>query len=92
MSGKKAKKLVLILVTSISVTEHSKKAILVNAKDLKQMICIQYLIIFQDSLTQVSKALDLISVFLDLKSEVNAIHLIFVKKLGLVMQSTNVGT
>ena len=40
MPQKRAKKLVLVLETSMLVTEDSKKAIPVNIKDLKQIICI----------------------------------------------------
>ena len=67
------------------MTENSEKAILVNAKDLKQITCIQYLIAFLGSITQDGSILNPVLVFFDLGSEVNAIHLTFEKKLDLVM-------
>lgn len=89
---KKAKKLILILVISILVTKNSKEAISINAQSLKQIIYIQYFIAFQGNLTQVGKALDLILAFFNLSSKINIIYLIFIEKLGLAIQFTNIGT
>ena len=73
------------------MTENSEEAILVNAKELEQVTCIQYLIIFQDGVTQNGSALDPVLALFNSGSEVNAIYPTFAKKLGLVMRSTNVG-
>ena len=74
------------------MTEDSEEAILVNAKELEQETCIQYLITFPGGVTQDGSALDLVSALLDLGSEVNVMHLAFAERLGLVVQTTNVGT
>ena len=42
---------------------------------------IQYLIVFQDCLTQIGKILNLISAFFGSGSKINVIHLNFIKKL-----------
>ena len=55
----------LVLTTSKSVTEDSKEVILVNAKELKQITCIQYLIAFPDGVIQDALALDPVLAFLD---------------------------
>ena len=73
------------------VTEDSEKAILVSAKELKQVTCIQYPIAFPGGITQNGSALDPVSALLDSGSEVNAMHPAFVERLGLVVQTTNVG-
>ena len=80
-----------VLTTFTLVTENSEEAILVSVKELEQIMCIQYPIIFLDDIIQDSSALDLILALLDLGSEVNAIHPNFAKKLGFVMQTTNIG-
>ena len=72
------------------MTENSKE-IFVNAKELEWVICIQYFITFPGSVTQDSLTLDPVSALLDLGSEVNVIHPTFIEKLGLVVQTTNVG-
>ena len=77
-------------MTYTSVTEDSKGAILVSAKELERVTCIQYLIIFSGGITQDGLALDPLLAFLDLDSKVNTIHLTFAEKLGLVVQTTNV--
>ena len=90
MSHKRAKKLVSISTISTSVTEDSEKAI-IDTKELGQVTCIQYFITFPDGVTQDGLTLNLVSAFLDLGSKVNAIHPIFIDRLGLVVQNTNVG-
>ena len=85
MSQKKAKKQVLISTTSNSMIKNSKETILVSDKELEQVMYIQYFIFFYGSLTQVDSVPDLVSAFLDLNSEINTIHLVFIKKLGLVV-------
>ena len=72
-------------MTSMSETEDSEKAILVSAKELEQVTCIQYFITFPDDVTQNGLALDLMSALLDLGSEINAMHLVFAEKLRLVV-------
>ena len=44
MSQEETKKVVLVLTTSMLVTEDSEEAILVSAKELEYVTCIQYLI------------------------------------------------
>ena len=82
----------LVLTTSTLVTEDSEKAILVNAKELKQVIYIQYLITFPGSITKDGSTLDLVLALLDSGSGVNIIYPTFVEKLGFVVQTTNIGT
>ena len=89
--SERAKKLILVSAISTLVTEDSKEAILVSAKGLEQLTCIMYSIAFQDFLTQDGLALNLVSALFDSNSEINTMHLAFAKRLGLVMQSTNVG-
>ena len=91
MSQKRAQKLASVLMTSTSVIEDSEKAILVSAKELEQVTYIQYPIIFLSNVTQNGSALDLVLALFDLSSEVNTMHLAFVKRLGLVIQTINVG-
>ena len=79
------------MTTSILVTEDSKEAI-VSAKKLEQIMCIQYLITFPGGVTQDSSTLDLMLALLDLGSEINAMHPVFAERLGLIVQTTNVGT
>ena len=74
------------------MTEDSEGAILVSVKEIKQITCIQYPIVFSGSVTQDSLALDLVSVLFDSGNEVIAMHLVFAKRLSLVMQATNVGS
>ena len=52
MSWEAAKKLVFVLTTSTLVTEDSEKAILIGAKELKQVTCIRYPIVFLGNVTQ----------------------------------------
>ena len=80
-----------VLTTSTLVTENSEEAILVSAKELKQVTYILYSITFPGGVTQDGSALDPVLAFLDLGSEVNAMHLVFAERLDLVVQTTNVG-
>ena len=73
------------------MTEDSEEAILINVKELEQVMCIQYPITFPGGVTQDGSALDPVSAFFDSNSEVNAMHLVFAERLSLVMQTTNVG-
>ena len=80
------------MTTSTSVAENSEEAILVSAKELEQVTYIQYPIAFSGSVTQDDLALDPVLALFDLCSEINAIHPAFVERLGLVVQTTNIGT
>ena len=80
-----------VLTISTLVTEDSEEAILASAKELKQVICIQYPTTFPGGVTQDGAALDPMSALLDLGSEVNAMHPVFAERLGLVVRTTNVG-
>ena len=80
-----------VSTTSTSVTEDSEEATLVSAKELERVTCIQYLIAFPGGVTQDGSALGLVSALLNLGSEINAMHLAFAERLGLVVQTTNVG-
>ena len=71
-------------------TEDSEEAILVIVKELKQVMCIQYLIAFPGDITQDGSALDLVSALFDSASEVNAMHPAFAKRLGFMMRAINV--
>ena len=73
------------------MTEDSKETTLVSAKELEQVIYIQYPIAFLDDITQDGSILDFVLALLDLGSEVNAIHPTFTKRLGLVIRTTNAG-
>ena len=84
MSQEGAKKLASVSTSSTLVTENNKKAI-IGAKELESVTYIQYLIIFLGSVTQNGSTLDHVLALLDLGSEVNVIHPIFAKKLGLVV-------
>ena len=92
MSWKKVKKLVSILTISTSVTKDSKEVILASAKDLKQIMCIQYSIIYPSYKTQDGSVLDSILALFDSGSKLNVMHLAFAEKLGLVVKFINVGT
>ena len=92
MPQKGAKKLALVLTTSTSVTKDNKEAILVSVKELEQITCIQYPIIFLGGVTQDDIELDPVSALLDSGSKVNAMHPAFAERLSLVVQATNVGT
>ena len=81
----------LVSTASTLVTEDSEEAILVSIMKLEQVTCIQYPIIFPSGVTQDSSALDLVSAFLDSGNEANAIHLAFIKRLGLEVQTINIG-
>ena len=74
----------------MSVTKDSEEATLVSAKKLEQVTCIQYPIAFPGGVTQDGSALDPVLALFNLGSEVNAMHLAFVEKLGFVVQTTNV--
>ena len=74
------------------MTEDSEEAILVSAKELEQVTCIQYPITFPGGVTQDGSILDSVSALLDSGSKVNAIHPAFAKRLGFVVRTTNVGT
>ena len=76
---------------STLMTENSKKAILVSAKMLERVMCIQYLIAFLGAVIQNGSALNHMSILFDSDSKVNAIHPAFAEKLGFVVQTTNIG-
>ena len=80
-----------VSTTSTLVTEDSEETILASAKELEQVTCIQYLITFPGGVTQNGVTLDPVLAFLNLGSEVNAIHPAFAERLGFVMRTTNVG-
>ena len=75
----------------MSVIENSEEASLASAKKLKQITCIQYPSAFSGSVAQDGSTLDLVLALLYLGSEVNIMHPTFAKRLGLVIQTTNVG-
>ena len=81
----------LVLTTSTSVTKDSEEAIFVNATGLEQITYIRYPIAFLNGVTQDGSVLDPVLAIFDSRSEVNAMHLNFIKRLGLVVQATNVG-
>ena len=54
-------------------------------------MCIQYSIAFPGGETQDGSALGPVSALLDSGSEVNAMHPAFAERLGLMVQTTNVG-
>ena len=62
------------------MTEDNEKAILVSAKELERVTCIQYPIALPGP----------VSALLDSGSKINAMHPAFAERLGLVMQTTNV--
>ena len=80
-----------ISTTSTSVTEDSEETILVSAKELERVTCIQYPIAFPGGVTQDGLALGPVLALLDSGSEVNVMHLAFAERLGLVVRTTNVG-
>ena len=51
MCQEEAKKQISVLTSSMLVIENSKEAILVSDKELEQVMCIQYSIIFQCDVT-----------------------------------------
>ena len=67
------------------MTKDSEEAILVSAKELEQVMCIQYPIIFPGGITQDGLALDLLLALFHSNNEVNAMYLAFIKILGLVI-------
>ena len=73
------------------MTEDSEEAILVSVKELKWVTCILYSIGFLGGVTQDSSALDLVLALCDSGSEVNTMHPVFPKTLGLVVQIINIG-
>ena len=75
----------------MSVTEDNEKVIQASAKELKQVMCIQYPINFPGGVTQDGLALDSVLALLDSGSEINAMHPTFAERLGFVVQTTNVG-
>ena len=82
----------LVWTISTLMTDDSEEVILVSAKKLKQVICTLYFLTFQGGVIQVGLALDSVLTLLDLGNEVNAIYPAFAKKLGFVVEFTNVGT
>ena len=92
MSQKRAKKLALVSTTSTLVTEDSKEAILVSAKELEQVTYIQYFIAFPSDVTKDGLALNLVLALFDLDSKVNAMHPAFIERLGLMVQTINIVT
>ena len=66
-------------------TEDSKEAVLINAKELKQVTYIKYFITFLGDVTQDGSEQDLILAFFDLSNEVNILHPAFAESLGLVV-------
>ena len=77
-SERGVKKLVSVLATSTSVTGASEEA-------LERVSCIHYLVQFKDT----DKAP--VQTLIDSGSEVNAIHLSFVKQLSLPIRPTDIG-
>ena len=67
------------------MTEDGEEAILVCVKELEQAMYIKYSIIFPNSITQDSSALDSVLALFDLGSEGNAMYPAFAKKLALVL-------
>ena len=92
MPRKGVKNLASVLTTSMLMTEDSQEAILVSAKELDQVIYIQYSIAFLGSITQDGLVLDPVSELLNSSNEVNAIHPAFAERLGFVIQTTNIST
>ena len=86
MSQERVKKLVSISTISISVTKNSEEAILVSAKELEQVTCIQYFIAFPGGVTQDGLVLGPVLALLDSSGEVNAIYPTFAEKLSLEIQ------
>ena len=74
------------------VIKNSEKAILVSAKELEQVTCIQYLIAFLNGVTQNGLALDPVLALFDSGSEVNVMHPAFAEKLGFMVQTHNINT
>ena len=91
MSREEAKKLVSVSTTSTSVTENSEEAILVSAKELEQVTYIQYPIAFPGGVNQDGLALSPVLALLNSGSKVSAMHPAFAERLGLVVQTTNIG-
>ena len=81
----------MVLTIFPSVSKDSEEIILVSAKKLEWIMCIQYLIVFPSGITKNGSALDPMSALFDSNSEVNVIYPAFAKKLGLVVQTINVG-
>ena len=74
------------------MTENSEEAILVSAKELEWVTCIQYPIAFLSGVTQDGSALDPVLALHDSGSKVNAMHPAFAEKLSFMVQTTNVNT
>ena len=81
----------LVLTTSTSVTEDSEEATLVSAKELEQVTYIQYPIAFPGGVNQDGLALSPVLALLNSGSKVSAMHPAFAERLGLVVQTTNIG-
>ena len=81
----------LVSTISMLLTEDSEETILVSFKELEQVTCIQYLIVFPGDETQDGLILDPMLSLFNSDSKVNAMHPALAEKLGLVMQTTNVG-
>ena len=82
---KGAKKLAPVSTTSTMVTKNSEEIIFISAKELEQVMCIQYPITFLGSVTLDGSALDPMSALFNLNNEVNIMPLAFIEKLGLVV-------
>ena len=72
--------------------EDSEEAILVSVKELEWVTSIQYPIAFLGDVTQDGSVLDPVFAILDSGSEINAMHLAFAERFGLVVRATNVDT
>ena len=72
--------------------ENSEEAILVSAKELEQIMCIQYPIAFPGNITQDSSVLNSMSALFNSGSEVNIMYPTFAERLSFVVQTTNVST
>ena len=78
----RAKKLVLVLATSLSVTETSRKDDMI----LKRVFYINYPVQFKKDTNETQ-----VQALVNLENEVNAIHLTFIKELGLPIRPIDVG-
>ena len=80
MFREEAKKLVSVLTISTLVIENSEKAILVSAKELEQVICIQYSIAFLGDVIQDGLPLNLVLALFNSSNEVNVMHPAFAER------------
>ena len=79
------------MTISTSVNKNNKEVILVSANELEQVTCIQYPIAFPVGVILDGSALDSVLAPLNLSSEVNAMYPALTKRLGFVVQTTNIG-